>query len=339
MGTIRGALVAAALGLLAAGGASAAPVDDFNRAVEAYNSKDYRGAISGYTTYIRQVPNDAVAFANRGAAYYMLKDYGNAVADYQKSADLDPKYDTLVFLGNSLDYAGRYDDAVRAYQRAINLDPNKPSAFKELGAAQYGHRDYAAAASSYGRAAAIEPDNWEAQRNYGQALVDAEMGDAAVAALLKADSLHGGDLLTLRLLGDAYGLAKRDDDAIAAYDRALAINANDYDTLLNKGNVYYNRKDYAASVPFYQQAVRAAPRNPRPSSYLADSYYEIGRYSDAKTAYEAALILEDGFVDAHKGLARTLNKMGDKDGARAEIAKLRAIDSGAAADLEKQLFP
>jgi Tfp pilus assembly protein PilF len=87
------------------------------------------------------------------------------------------------------------------------------------------------------------------------------------------------------------------------------------------------------------QAARAAPKNPRPMTYLGDAHFHAGDFAQAKQNYEAALSRDAKFVDAHKGLARALAGLQNLAGARAAIEKLRAVNASEADALARELFP
>ncbi|WP_240126843.1 VWA domain-containing protein [Thermomonas alba] len=69
---------------------------------------------------------DQVAYARRlqGVAAYRRGDYAAAIAHFSGLPDADSQYD----LGNALAQAGRYDEAIAAYDRALRLRPGMPDA-------------------------------------------------------------------------------------------------------------------------------------------------------------------------------------------------------------------
>jgi Ca-activated chloride channel family protein len=62
--------------------------------------------------------------ALRGAAAYRAKDYAAAVQALQRAQGADAQYN----LGNSLAQLGRYPDAIKAYDRALQLNPHNADA-------------------------------------------------------------------------------------------------------------------------------------------------------------------------------------------------------------------
>ena len=54
--------------------------------------KQYTEAIADYDKAIELDPKLAPAYMNRGVAKYNLKQYSEAIADYDKAIELDPDY-------------------------------------------------------------------------------------------------------------------------------------------------------------------------------------------------------------------------------------------------------
>ena len=53
--------------------------------------KQYKEAIADYDKAIELNPKDAKAYYNRGNAKHQLKQYKEAIADYDKAIELNPK--------------------------------------------------------------------------------------------------------------------------------------------------------------------------------------------------------------------------------------------------------
>jgi tetratricopeptide (TPR) repeat protein len=69
---------------------AAAPKDEFSRANEQYQDKQYDAAIAGYQSILRQGFESAPLYFNLGNAYFKKGDLGNAILNYLKARRLDP---------------------------------------------------------------------------------------------------------------------------------------------------------------------------------------------------------------------------------------------------------
>jgi len=61
-----------------------------DRGVELAEQEEYERAIVEFTESIELAPNYALAYFNRGLAYYYLGDYDNAIKDYTEALRLKP---------------------------------------------------------------------------------------------------------------------------------------------------------------------------------------------------------------------------------------------------------
>ena len=75
-------------------------------------------------------PHNAMAYVNRGLAYFNLGNREQAIANYNKAIDLDP-HNAMAYLGrgSAYDNAGKRQQAIANYDRAIDLDPKMSEAY------------------------------------------------------------------------------------------------------------------------------------------------------------------------------------------------------------------
>jgi tetratricopeptide (TPR) repeat protein len=73
-------------------GSNAAAAEAHTRAMNLLNAERYTEAIQYLDEAIRLDPRYAVAYSNRGVAYYSLGQYENAIKDYDEAIRLDPRH-------------------------------------------------------------------------------------------------------------------------------------------------------------------------------------------------------------------------------------------------------
>jgi len=108
----------------------------FNLARALTNVDDRAGAIREYTTYIQQQPADARARLNLGAIYIELRRFDLALPQFQRACELVPDSNAFTDLGALLARTGNLPEAIDAFQKALNLDPNNEIARKNLARAR-----------------------------------------------------------------------------------------------------------------------------------------------------------------------------------------------------------
>ena len=95
----------------------------YNNRANAYRDlKQYSNAIKDYNTAIRLNPEFGKAYNNRGNVHFEQKNYPQAVRDYTKSISLNPAYD-LAYLNRGLAYQqmNRPHQACPDFKRACEL--------------------------------------------------------------------------------------------------------------------------------------------------------------------------------------------------------------------------
>jgi adenylate cyclase len=62
-----------------------------------------------------------------GSVYFMRREYDRAIIECQKAVELSPNSaDAIFYLAHALRWAGRFDEAIPLYTKAIRLNPIKP---------------------------------------------------------------------------------------------------------------------------------------------------------------------------------------------------------------------
>jgi tetratricopeptide (TPR) repeat protein len=156
------------------------------------------------------------------------KDLGNifdAVMNYQKkNVEFNNRFiNPWIRLGNVFDRQDQANDAVQAYQRATEIDPNTAQNWVELGDAQFKKGDYDQAIEAYGKAVMLDPEAGWPLGNLALCLVT--QGKAEEAIPLYKKSI---DLLTevkdkaicWNRLGNAYRKLNDYENAFFAFQEA-----------------------------------------------------------------------------------------------------------------------
>jgi len=96
--------------------------------LEYYNNSQYDEAIIEFTAAIKEEPDNAIVYFNRGFIYafkyYKKHDYDKALADYNEAIKLNPENPSFIAYRAYLFYeTGKFQTALDEYTRAISMDP------------------------------------------------------------------------------------------------------------------------------------------------------------------------------------------------------------------------
>ncbi len=206
--------------------------------------------------------------------------------------------------------AGRWAEAVAAYDDVLAAAPDKIAALVNKGAALRALGRAAEAMACYWRALAVEPDNLEARCNAGNALLDLGRTEEARAVLETA--LRNEPRTAEAWLAMGNVLLRHDQQAAAeaAFRRAVALTPKNVAARLRLAGLLEPRKPEAALAEF--ETLRAAvPAEPSAHSGTGQCLISLGRLVEAEPHLRRALDLDANHLDAHLGLARLLLLRGD----------------------------
>jgi tetratricopeptide (TPR) repeat protein len=114
---------------------------------------------------------NASSWNDRGVDLYALDKYDEALKCYDKAIELDPQ-SSLAWnnKGSALFSQGKYDEAIQAYDRAIEIAPKYASAWNNKGSVLYNIGKYNEAIQAYDEAINLNPEDANAWNNKGLAL-------------------------------------------------------------------------------------------------------------------------------------------------------------------------
>jgi Flp pilus assembly protein TadD len=128
---------------------------------------------------------DAVVHARCGLALGNLGKWDQAVNQFIRATDLDPRYsEGHAGLAYALANLKRLKEALAEARIAVSLAPNDPDTHSNLAWVYAKKGDYLSAAVEYRLALKIDPKNAERHKALGMALKDAEDTEGAIAELL-----------------------------------------------------------------------------------------------------------------------------------------------------------
>jgi tetratricopeptide (TPR) repeat protein len=211
-------------------------------------SGSFEKAIHAYNKAISLDSSFGWAFSNLGITYLALGRYAEAISLLQKSIELlDTGEERAVAwngLGNLYRSLNDYDNAVVAYQKADELDPNHAGvrdeaghfnvtsnnedaeAWIELGDLMVRSHSYREATVCYQKAADLEPFNGAAYSNLAMSLSYQAKFKESVPHYIKSIELLRDDkdkAVSWNRLGNVYRRLNDYDNAIAAYQNAVKL--------------------------------------------------------------------------------------------------------------------
>lgn len=185
--------------------------------------------------------------------------------------------------GNALFFESRYDDALTAYDRAIQLSPDLYEAWFTKASTLMLLQRYDEATAAYQFATQLKPDAYDAWAGLGTAALKAHQGEVALAALEEAIALRPEDALTRFNRGTAHQTLQQFDAALTDYDAALSLKPDFAKAHWQRGQLLQQRGDYEGAIAAYDTLLNLHPKDP------GEIWYQQALCHQALDQSEAAL--------------------------------------------------
>jgi superkiller protein 3 len=160
--------------------------------------------------------DDSSPLAHRDLGYALekLRNYHEAVAEYQRASQIHPRLaQPYIDLGRIHMSHNRYKDALAAYEKATVVDPNSAHAFDSLGWAYFQTGDHQRAAVVLQKATEVDPAYVPAWGHLGLTYYVLRNYEDAIIAYRQALDLGSEELEYLYELGLSYVYLDRCDEA------------------------------------------------------------------------------------------------------------------------------
>jgi tetratricopeptide (TPR) repeat protein len=154
--------------------------------------------------------------------------YDASIASYDKAFPFNLDVDFNFNRGNALSDLGRYEEAITSYDKALQLEPDRDSAWYNRGNALGDLGRYEEAIASYDKALQFKPDNDSAWYNRGIALGRLGRYEEAIASYEKALQFNSTKHEAFYNIARSYALQANTEAAIVNLNRAIALNPDKY---------------------------------------------------------------------------------------------------------------
>ncbi len=266
-------------------------------------------------------PDRATAYNNLGVAWKAKGDLDQAIANYDRAIETDPRLaNAYNNRGAVLGAKGDLDAAIRDFDHAIALDAGFAQAHENRGLALRSRGDLDGAIKSLDEAIKLEPHGqtyvergtaWQAKGDLAKAIAD--LGEAI---RLEPDR---AELFVIRgRLSDQQGDATH---SIADYDEAIRLNPGFAAAYNNRCNTWLIKDAFDRAAADCTVALKLDPE-------LAQAHFNRGvlwavanDLTKAKGEFDEAIRLAPEFAPAYKSRAALNFYSGQFDAAHADLAR------------------
>ena len=298
---------------------------------EAFSAKaDAAGSASADAAYLR------------GMVLYKQNKNQEALAAFQKTLSIDPKYSAASYYeAATYDRLNQGDQSIATYKKTVQTDPEYAPAWHDLGVAYYNSGDYNNAADAYQQSIKYDPDNAQTHANLASTYRQQEKYPEANAEYKRAEELGIKDDANLyNEWGYCLGKTNEWDKSAARLLEARENGKTAVDDS-NVGWAYYNagataktknddaaaKANYALGRAFLEKAVQEDPKLDAAYLNLGSTYNGLGEFQLAVSVLNVALGIRPNWVVAINQLGTGYRGAGDLASAIAQFQRATTLDT------------
>ena len=201
--------------------------------------------------------------------------------------------------GYKLDESGNYTDAVKAYSKAIELEPQAAHAYYNRGVVYRKLGNTQQAINDYNKAIELNPQDAEAYVNRGVAY--AKLGNT--------------------------------QQEIKDYNKAIELNPQLPEAYNNRGAAYDKLGNYQQEIKDYNKAIELNPQYAIAYNNRGLSYDKLGNYQQAIKDFNKAIELNPQYAEAYSNRGVAYNNLGNTQQAIEDVKIAARLGDKASQDV------
>lgn len=271
--------------------------------------KNLNEAFYAYDTLSRAAGCSYMLYYNYANLCYRMKKYDDAVEAYKKAIelcgeDIVGQQDIFYNMGNAYYMLNRYEKAARCYEKSIAVNPGNILALENLAFAYV----YAGDAEKGIEILKRETEGKRYRACFILAYLLCESGRfaEAEAELRNSLKLQPNSTEALNMLGKVLMKLAKPDKAITVFDEVLRVVPDDFQAWYGKAGANLRLARWKTAAAAYNEAIKMKPDSYGSYYNMAVALDEMGKRKEAIMAYSSAIKIYPGFKEAYNNLGIAL---------------------------------
>ena len=269
----------------------------------------------------------AVACYVLGSQFDSEGNYEEAIKNYTQAIEMNPQYlDAYKYRAYLYHCNGEYDEAIHDYSKAIELDGQDSHLYCNRGIAFHNKNELDLAISDYNKAIGLNPKTNEAYFGRGQIYFGEHDFDQAISDYSRVIELNPQHAEAYERRGCAYTYDGNYEYAIKDLSKAIELDSQLTKAYFSRSSAYGALDKYTEAIDDFTKVIELNPESVRAYFCRGLTYHRLGKYHDAIKDYSKAIDLDPRHAQAHyrRGLVREI--LGETIGARADRQKFRTLE-------------
>ncbi len=243
-------------------------------------------------------PDHADSLHLMGLLSRQAQNYDHAVEWIARAIRQNPKAEYLSSLGTTLRLQGRFEEALKALDKAIQLAPEDAELWINLGNVLADLARPADALLAFQHVLKLDPSHWDAAFRCGFLLDRLERPAEAISCFDLGDRLKPNQAVVLEMRAIALQKLKRFEEALADNKRAHALNPGNADTCNNIGAILQSLGRDAEALTWFDKALALRPHFLVALTNKAASLGQFHRFDEAEAIYRHIKTIDPDCVQA-----------------------------------------
>jgi tetratricopeptide (TPR) repeat protein len=239
------------------------------------------------------------------------------------------KYDRFLTTGKKHIVAREYARAILDFKNAVRIMPKKADPYYELGLAYLALKPWSLdAVAAFRKATELDPNHAGAQIKLAEMFVrsrDERLAEDAESRVQKVLAASPNDIDALFTLAATQVQLDRPDEAERYLKEILAKSPVDLKSSVGLAELKFSQKDIKGAEAALEDAVRKAPESPEAAVALGTLYASTGKLTTAKHLFEKAIQLDPKNPAALVRLGALQLKTGKNEEAEQTYRRLAAL--------------
>ena len=246
---------------------------------------------------------------------------------------IDPLSAHLSFLlGYCLKSVNRDEEAIKAYLRSIEFQPENEKVWNNLGVVYIKTQQYELAIKTFQRAIQIKPDYEKAWYNLGNTYRNFKQFDKSLEAFEKAIELKPDYERAWFALGGLLDKMDQNNKAVETFRKVILINPNNERSWNKIGLLFVKMQQYDNAIKAIQKSIEIKQDSESSWNNLGYAYAESGEYDKSIEAYKKSVTIKPDYEIAWNNLGLSYYEQNQLINAKSSF--LQAIHYSKEEDLE-----
>ncbi|TAL68948.1 MAG: tetratricopeptide repeat protein [Bacteroidetes bacterium] len=233
--------------------------------------------------------------------------------------------ETWLQKGQSAIIKKKYDEAIKNYSKAIQLDSSRTDAYYNRGLAYLYLEKYPDAIEDFSNVIKRDSSKTDAYNNRGLAYGFIGKVNEAINDFNYAIKLDSSFSMAYFNRGNAFMSLNNDNAALNDFNKSIAKDSSNPAVYFQRGTIHYSKGNYDNALYDFTKAIRMGFKPPKIFYNLGNTYYKLNQFDKAIKNYNEVLKLDSNDFEALNNRAIAFDKSGQKEKAENDRKKLQRI--------------